>query len=296
MIKRRLTVILMTFMLIAGSMLSINLAHATAVTIAVPKPAPKTQEATPAQVVSAPSAEAQAEKSATPLKDRQLVAHVVWVKGTFYATSPGGEEKRVLKASGNVYMNDTLVTEAGSEAEIVYTDNSLMTFREDTKLYINEYNYQPQAKKGGEGKTVGRYVVDLIEGGFRTITGYIAKDHPDNYQVNTPVATIGVRGTEFSVVYSKNGQLIVKRYKGIPCITKVTATKEKVNPLCLDEKNKYAVADSTTAQPRFVVQEPDVMTVDVEVIPVTFSNTPQGFCGMSGCGNTGGNVSGFCIQ
>jgi len=40
----------------------------------------------------------------------------------------------------------------------------------------------------------------LLKGGFRSISGLIGKINHDEYQVTTPVATIGVRGTDYLVV------------------------------------------------------------------------------------------------
>lgn len=221
----------------------------------------------------------------------KLVAHVVWIKGSFFAKMPGDNTQRALKASSNVYLNDTLLTGNDSQAEIVFTDNSVMTFRPNTNFYINQYNYTQKGDKK-EKASVGSYVMNLIEGGFRTVTGYVAKDSPDNYQVNTPVATIGVRGTEFSIVAAKDGKTYMKRYKGVPCVNAKNKTS-KHEAVCLREKEKYAeVADANTA-PVVLAQEPAQFTVDVDVVPVTFSNQSPGFCGPSGCGSSAG---GFCIQ
>jgi len=43
----------------------------------------------------------------------------------------------------------------------------------------------------------------LLQGGFRTITGLISKRHPEAYRVETPVATIGVRGTQYEVALAE---------------------------------------------------------------------------------------------
>ena len=217
------------------------------------------------------------------LTGKTLVARVVWVKGKFSASMPGSNETRELKKDSNIYMNDTLITDATSEAEIVYSDNSVMTFRPNTQLYINEYNYAPKTAAASK-KSVGKYVMDLITGGFRTITGWVAKDNPGDYQINTPVATIGVRGTEFSVVYQTGKDLYVKRYKGIPCVRNKGKNRTE---LCMNQVNPYAdVANADTA-PVAVGEQPEVFRTDVEVIPVNFvGDNPSGL----------GGVSGFCIQ
>lgn len=267
------------------------------VTTTVPAAATTPAETTASTTTDATTAAAtDTEKKAEENSDRKIVAHVVWVKGTFYATVPGSEEKRTLKPSSNIFMNDTLITGTGSEAEIVFSDNTLMTFRAASKFYINQYNYAPKGKAKTEDKSVGTYIMDLIEGGFRTITGVIAKENPDNYQVNTPVATIGVRGTEYSVVYTKDGQLYVKRYKGVPCVTNPNA-KEKKEAVCLNKKDKYAEVADASGNPEVVAKEPNVFDVDVEVIPVLYADNSVGFCPLAGCGSgEGDGGSGFCIQ
>jgi hypothetical protein len=235
-----------------------------------------TTDAKPAQTADAASS------------GQTLVARVVWVKGTIKASLAGSDASRILKTASNIYLHDTLVSSPDSEVQIVFTDNSTMTLRPETTFYINQYNYQPKAKKSGE-KSVGKYVVDLIVGGFRTITGYVAKENPDEYQVNTPVATIGVRGTEFSIVY-KDGKAYMKQYKGKPCITSGKADKNNPNStLCLDSKTKYGVVEDANSDPVPLTTQPDTFSVDVEVVPVSFVDSGTGLGGP-------GQGSGFCIQ
>jgi hypothetical protein len=262
---------------------------------------------------------------------KKLVARVVWVKGAFSATMPGSAEARPLKMAANIYMNDTLITDAKSEAQIIFTDNSSMTFRPETKLYINEYNYVPKAKDDKSAKkSTGKYIMDLVTGGFRTITGLVAKDNPNDYQVNTPVATIGVRGTEYSLVYKQGQDLYIKRYTGEPCMTNgagagsgsgkdvnaVSPVKvggggasqtNSSNEVCLDEAKQYGYVANANTSPVAIVEQPEVFRTDVEIVPVNFSNTSASQTGRDaataatsdvepGKGGSSGSSSGFCIQ
>ena len=260
-------------------------------------------------------------KQETIPEGKKLVARVVWVKGGFNAILPGGTEKRPLKLAANIYMNDTLVTDKDSEAQIIFTDNSTMTFRPDTKLYINEYNYEPKAQqKKSEKKSAGKYILDLVTGGFRTVTGMVAKENPNDYAVNTPVATIGVRGTEYSLVYKYGEDLYIKRYTGEPCMvndaTKGLAGKKgaaektnaggggaaaagKGNEVCLDEIKQYGYVSDTNTNPVAIVEQPEVFRTDVEIVPVKFKETGD-FGSVKTPGQnidgSGSGSSGFCIQ
>ena len=60
-----------------------------------------------------------------------------------------------------------------------------------------------QPENQGKGSAIRRAIdeatLSLVEGGLRVITGAMAKNNPENYKVKTPVALMGVRGTEFSI-------------------------------------------------------------------------------------------------
>jgi len=63
--------------------------------------------------------------------------------------------------------------------------------RPDSSLSVNKYAF---------GTDDDGAVLELVKGGFRAITGEIAHNRPDSYQVQTNVATLGVRGTEFAII------------------------------------------------------------------------------------------------
>jgi len=225
------------------------------------------------------------------------VGRVVWVKGTLKAEMPN-KEVRTLQRASIIYLSDILTTDDKSQAQIVFTDNSLMTFRPTTTFVIKEYHFNPNAK----GKSAGKYIMNLIEGGFRTITGLIAKKNPNDYQINTPVATIGVRGTDFSI-YFQDGNLYMARYEGSPCMSGGSGS------LCLTSTTPSYAYTSPTQPPTPVTAKPAVFEVKEEIVPTkmepfatetggTATGTPAG----GGTTTTGGEdqviegkVSSFCI-
>jgi len=151
-----------------------------------------------------------------------IVAQVVWVKGEVKAILPN-KNTRLLKRRDYVYEHDTLVTTTTGSGEIAFTDSTLLTIKNDTTLKIDAYKYNQ-----GKDPKDENYSVGLVKGGFRTITGVIAKSNPAHYKVNTPVATIGVRGTQFNVCYgclpSHANQLIVQIDRGVVSTTNQTGT------------------------------------------------------------------------
>ena len=115
---------------------------------------------------------------------------VVASRGEVIALSNGGS--RELKQGDFVYVNDEIMTSNRSFAVLQFTDGAKVTVRPDTTMIIEQYLY---AGNDGDEATL-----NLVEGGLRVITGAMAKTNPENYKVRTPVALMGVRGTEFSIM------------------------------------------------------------------------------------------------
>jgi hypothetical protein len=115
---------------------------------------------------------------------------VVASRGEVIALADGGS--RELKQGDFIYVSDEIITSNRSFAVLQFEDGAKVTVRPDSTLIIETYLYN------GDGNDEA--TLNLVEGGLRVITGAMAKSNPENYKVRTPVALMGVRGTEFSVM------------------------------------------------------------------------------------------------
>jgi len=115
---------------------------------------------------------------------------VVASRGSVTAETPNGQ--RILKQGDNIYVSDQIVTGDKSFAVLQFVDGAKVTVRPNSAMLIEDYVYN------GNANDVA--TLSLVSGGLRVITGAMAKSHPDNYKVRTPVALMGVRGTEFAVM------------------------------------------------------------------------------------------------
>ena len=115
---------------------------------------------------------------------------VVASRGEVIALSNGGS--RELKQGDFVYVHDEIMTSNRSFAVLQFTDGAKVTVRPDSTMIIEQYLYA--------GNDSDEATLNLVEGGLRVITGAMAKSNPENYKVRTPVALMGVRGTEFSIM------------------------------------------------------------------------------------------------
>jgi len=115
---------------------------------------------------------------------------VVASRGEVIALSNGGS--RELKQGDFIYVADEIMTSNRSFAVLQFTDGAKVTVRPDSTMIIEQYLYA--------GNDSDEATLNLVEGGLRVITGAMAKSNPENYKVRTPVALMGVRGTEFSIM------------------------------------------------------------------------------------------------
>lgn len=115
---------------------------------------------------------------------------VVASRGEVSALANG--DSRELKQGDFIFVNDEIQTGDRSFVVLQFTDGAKVTVRPDSKLVIETYLYA-----GNEGDEA---TLNLVSGGLRVITGAMAKTNPENYKVRTPVALMGVRGTEFSIM------------------------------------------------------------------------------------------------
>jgi len=91
-----------------------------------------------------------------------------------------------------VYRNDTLKTGADGSLAMVFRDDTLLSIGPDSELVVNEFLYSP-----AEGKL--SLVARMLKGTAAFVSGIIGKLAPESVRFETPVATIGLRGTRFAV-------------------------------------------------------------------------------------------------
>lgn len=132
---------------------------------------------------------------------------VIVASGTVQALAAGGDV-RELRRRSPFYAGDTLRTAAASEVQLRFADGALLSLRPESEFRVDDYRFTNQ---GGSGD---RSVSTLLKGGLRTITGVIGKQDPQAYQVKTPVATIGVRGTHYEAVLESPKSLVLAAWQG----------------------------------------------------------------------------------
>ncbi|HEX4328675.1 MAG TPA: FecR family protein [Burkholderiales bacterium] len=99
-----------------------------------------------------------------------------------------------------VETGDQVRTGPASSAQIRFTDSAIVSVKPQTLFAVSEYAFSGQ-EDGSE-----KAVFELIRGGFRTVTGLIGHINKRSYQLRTPTATVGIRGTVWGAQQCEAGQ------------------------------------------------------------------------------------------
>jgi len=103
--------------------------------------------------------------------------------------SPPGEDERAVQLKDELVQDEAVRTEPDSTVELGFIDGSQMSLEPESELVLSKYVFDP------EGKATAA-VINLQSGTFH----YTSNGIPDqNVVLKTPVATIGIRGTELLI-------------------------------------------------------------------------------------------------
>jgi hypothetical protein len=116
--------------------------------------------------------------------------------GKAFVTRSG--HKTVLKRGNDIYIGDKVSTLSNGHVHIKFKDKGIVSVRPNSKLDIQNYQYDAQRPKSSEVK------FELMRGVVRSVSGKAAKSARDKFRMNTPIAAIGVRGTDFIVSANHN--------------------------------------------------------------------------------------------
>lgn len=122
----------------------------------------------------------------------QVAGRIAFVRGPL--TAIGGGRERTLLTGGAVFEGDVLDTASGTVAVLAFRDGGRITLQPNTRFRIDRYSFDDKAPESGSS------FFSLLRGGLRAVTGLVGRGAPRAYRMDTPIATIGIRGTSFDLV------------------------------------------------------------------------------------------------
>ena len=118
------------------------------------------------------------------------IGQVKVVKGTVTVERAG---QAIAAAVGTpVQAGDVVRTAANASVGITMVDDTLLSAGPNSVLTLDRLDYDPTMRSGRLDATLGA-------GTLAVVSGRIAKQSPEAMTLRTPLAILGVRGTEFAV-------------------------------------------------------------------------------------------------
>jgi hypothetical protein len=175
-------------------------------------------------------------------------------------------DKTIKQAAKNDALNagDTIETKDG-RLQLALIDGGRVSLQPNTIYKINKYEFSGKEDGTEYGFT------ELIKGGLRTISGLIGHKNRDRYQLKTAVATIGIRGTEFTVNFNDNNLLMTTNNGSVDvcnsagCLNAMTGQSIEVIGVGAKPKpsgKKAAAAAAAAASSKAVFTLSDAITED----------------------------------
>jgi hypothetical protein len=139
---------------------------------------------------------------------------------------------RVLAKGDAVYSGETVQTGPSSYALVRFTDQGSVLLRPNTGFLVEQYQYNGPAPAAAPAAAAPAQrdalpplqtaaaaapqsaFFRLLKGGLRAVSGLVAHADYNNYRMSTPVATMGIRGTDYDLVMCEDN-----------CITDPTVTQ-----------------------------------------------------------------------
>ncbi len=144
--------------------------------------------------------------------DESPVGAVQEVSGHATVTHADGSVETIVNGT-EIYKGDIIETDAAGAVNIKFADETSFAVSEDARLAIDEYVYDASTQSGETNFSV-------LKGVFVFTSGLIGRDDPDDVKIDTPVGSIGIRGTiiagnvntgEITVV---EGAIVLKDHSG----------------------------------------------------------------------------------
>lgn len=101
-------------------------------------------------------------------------------------------QRLAARAGGQLYQMDVLSTGAKGSLGVILRDDTTLSLGPASEIHLQQFAYKPAEHKLG-------MVVKFARGMISYMSGKIAKLAPGSVRLETPTATLGVRGTSLAV-------------------------------------------------------------------------------------------------
>jgi hypothetical protein len=164
--------------------------------------------------------------------------------------------------NSDIETMDTVVT-AKAKLGIIFEDNTKVNITEQSKLVIDDFVYDAK-------KTTGKLALKVALGTVRYASGQIAKHDPQNVGIQTPTATVAVRGTDFSMTVDELGKstiILLPSCDITGCVTGAIEVSTDAGFVLMNQAfQTTVVSDKNSAPTKPVIISIDAANIDNTLI------------------------------
>ena len=167
-------------------------------------------------------------------------------------------EKFTTELDLDVFMQDTVKTGNGTTA-IKFLDDTRVDVTKHSKLIIDEFVYDPNTQTGG-------LTLKAALGTVKYASGQIAKTSKQNIKIQTPTATIGVRGTDFTMTIDEVGSSTIILLPSCDtngnCYVGEISVESDAGQVIMNQAFQATVVDTIQTRPL----TPVILDLDIDMI------------------------------
>ena len=169
-----------------------------------------------------------------------------------------GDKGIVVEKSLEIFSYDTIKTGNG-KVGIEFIDDTRVDVTQHSKLIIDEFVYDPNTN-------TGKLSLSAKLGTVRYASGQIAKNSATNVKITTPTATIGVRGTDFTMTIDEVGSSTIILLPSCDtngnCFVGEISVESDAGQVILNQAFQATVVDTVSSKPL----TPVILDLDEDMI------------------------------
>ena len=186
------------------------------------------------------------------------IGEVTQLEGTGIIDRKDGDKGIIVEKELDVFSYDTVKTGNG-KVGIEFIDQTRVDVTEHSKLIIDEFVYDPNSK-------TGKLNLSAKLGTIRYASGQIAKNSATEVKITTPTATIGVRGTDFTMTIDEVGSSTIILLPSCDtngnCFVGEISVESDAGQVILNQAFQATVVDTVASKPL----TPVILELDEDMI------------------------------
>ena len=186
------------------------------------------------------------------------IGEVTQLEGKGVIDRQDGEDGIIIEKQLDIFSYDTVKTGNG-KVGIEFIDATRVDVTQHSKLIIDEFVYDPNTK-------TGKLSLKAKLGTVRYASGQIAKNSATDVKITTPTATIGVRGTDFTMTIDEVGSSTIILLPSCDtngnCFVGEISVESDAGQVILNQAFQATVVDTVASRPL----TPVILDLDEEMI------------------------------